>query len=91
MLARERKQLLNSSTLDLKATNNFTASNSTRIITSDYLHHERETTPDQSFPFHLEVTVLKTYATVCLSNIAAKKRVAYPSIDTFKWELPGMT
>lgn len=33
MLARERKQLLNSSTLDLKATNNFTASNSTRIIT----------------------------------------------------------
>lgn len=71
-----RNLLLESSTLNLKAINNFfTADNPNRIIPSGYLYHERQTTQDRRFPFHPEVTAIKTYAPVCLSKTAAETKL----------------
>lgn len=71
-----RTLLLDSSTVNLKAIDNFsTADNPNRIIPSGYLYHERQTTQDRGFPFHPEVTANKTYAPLWLSKTAAETKL----------------
>lgn len=71
-----RNLLLDSSTVNLKAIDSFsTADNPNRIIPPGYLYHERQTTQDRGFPFHPEVTAIKTYAPPWLSKTAAETKL----------------